>query len=87
MLEGGERVSDAGKGEFVGLYVEVADCVVDKLWEGWFCSASNFGLTLDGSVNGLVQEEHTVAGSSSRSIFAVWTVFVIQSMLSFEKQT
>lgn len=44
MLEGGERVSDASKGEFVGLYVEVADCVVDKLWEGWFYSASNLML-------------------------------------------
>jgi len=31
LLEGGEGLVDAGDGELVGGYVEVADCVVDEL--------------------------------------------------------
>jgi hypothetical protein len=58
LLEGGEGFIDAGDGELVGLDVEVADCVVDELGR-ISCEYYMF--------NG---NAHTVAGSSSRSIFA-----------------
>lgn len=58
LLKSREGLIDAGDGELVGLYVEVADCVVNELRR---ISCEEY--VFDGSV-------HTVAGSSSRSIVA-----------------
>ena len=60
LLEGGEGFVYARDSEFVGLDVEVADCVVDELIE----SVDVQKMKISGS--------RTVAGSSSRSIFATW---------------
>lgn len=65
MLKGCQGFIDSGYGEFVGVDIEVSDCVLDELTEISWDQSYQSHIELSGS-------KHTVAGSSSSNILAVF---------------
>lgn len=70
LLEGGDGFVYAGYGDFVGLDVEVVDCVVDELERRWNVISSLLVPSI--ALSGASRRGLTVAGSSSRSILIDW---------------